>query len=548
MLSVLSNPLGINSCLDMKNYYRDSGCCPFQNGSLETSLIPYQQEYANFDAWKDAVGAEFESPEYKLESMISEVKNAASENERRHAIDKLSIVLGSWRAFMRDPTETELQDQLSKLNDGTHANTFEMYTRLYQTEEAKTLRSAGSSDAFEGKVVVITGGSSGMGFSGAVYAAQSGAKAVYCMARSKGYFDWHIESARKGTTDSDRYPWYTGPIDVEDAHLEKIHWKTGDVRLLEDTEIDGTVLKGQKTLFAEIEEESGKIDVLWVNAMTFPPTTSNVTKMPLWPYFITDPNKLARHRLDPSYPECQFMTGALGSAYTMQAAQPHLKNTSHVILTSSGWRYVSLDARAGGAQSYAMTKAMMSRTLLAYDDEKFSAKVSVISPDYIMTDMPFPYDRPVPFVDGTIPDMRETFLQANITRQVGLDLVQNLGSGLNPQLDMIEDGFPFGDINSNAGGLTKNFYSHPISVAYLLARIVQDSAPNPTEYQLVNPNTQTIVGSYLGYPSSISKEQLDPTFMNVLTGTAAGNPNTLYTNDLEKFFASQFSTYRKVIA
>lgn len=546
MLSVLSNPMEIKSCLDMKNYYQDSHCCDSQTAPLETSFIPYQQGYANFDAWKNA-GAQYEPPEYKLESMIGDVKNAASENERRHAIDKLSIVLGSWRALMRDPTETELQDQLSKLNDGTHANTFEMYTRLYQTDEAKTLRSAGSSDAFEGKVVVITGGSSGMGFSSAVYAAQSGAKAVYCMARSKGYFDWHIESARKGTTDSDRYPWYTGPIDVEDTHLEKIYWKTGDIRLLEDTEIDGKMLKGQKTLFAEIEEESGKIDVLWVNAQAFPPRTSNLPKMPLWPYFITDPNKLARHRIDPTYPECQFMTGALGSAYTMQAAQPHLKNTSHVVLTSSGWRYVSLDARTG-EQSYAMSKAIMSRTLLAYDDKSFSAKVSVISPDFVLTDMPFPYDRPVPFVDGTIPEMRETFLQANITRQVGLDLVQNLGSGFNPHLDMLENGFPFQDLNLNAAGLSKNFYSSSISVAYLLARIVQDSAPTPTEYQLVNPNAQTIVGSYLGLPSMLSKQQLDPSLLNVLTGTAAGNPNTLYATDLDKLLASQFSTYRKVVA
>lgn len=51
--------------------------------------------------------------------------------------------------------------------------------------------------------------------------------------------------------------------------------------------------------------------------------------------------------------------------------------------------------------------------------------------------------RSTPFVKGSISEMRQTFLNANITRQTGLDLVQNFKSGLNPHLDMLEDGFPF---------------------------------------------------------------------------------------------------------
>lgn len=106
-----------------------------------------------------------------------------------------------------------------------------------------------------------------------------------------------------------RHPWYFGPIDVEDAHLSNIHWKRGDVRLLDDTEIDGELVKGQ-TLFAEIEEEAGKVDVLWVNALGVKRPEQPTS--PEWPFFITDPNKLARHRHDPRYPECIFNTGTLG--------------------------------------------------------------------------------------------------------------------------------------------------------------------------------------------------------------------------------------------
>jgi len=136
-----------------------------------------------------------------------------------------------------------------------------------------------STPVFAGKTCVVTGGSTGMGFSIAVEMAQQGAAVVYCLARTKAFWDASMKSAKAGTVDADRTPLYMGQVGIPQATLNKIKFIQCDMR----------VPKQCKAAFALIGSALGtqapgsqQIDVLCLNSSpykTFPQKWSAVE----WP-------------------------------------------------------------------------------------------------------------------------------------------------------------------------------------------------------------------------------------------------------------------------
>lgn len=540
----------IRTCNDTKALFVSSQCCHQPPETpLSDTYVTKGYGYLEYDAWLESVShSEYETMSVTPQQLKTAYDAAESEDERSDATRQASVYMGTWRSLHRNPTGAELAEEKMKLTDGSHASAFEMYARMWQSDEAMRMRHA-VPNAFEGMTVVITGGSSGMGFTTAVHAAQQGAKAVYCLARSKQYFDWHVESAREGAVESERYPFYFGPIDVRTEHLDKLIWKTADVRLLEDTTIDGVLKPGLKTIFSEINTESGGIDLVWVNAqIAYIAELHNLPPIPVWPNMQLDVTKLARHRLDTSFPEDAFMTGVIGAAYTMTAAGPYLNSSSHVVLTSSAWHWNALSgvAEGGAIPAYAISKAVMSRTLQAYDPNTLPGKVSVISPDYVLTDIVTQSSMGVsiPYVQGTIAEMRDTFAASNITRHSVLDCYVVLGATCLANLDILSDVPP--DIQTTAAGLTKLFFSMSFTDAYIVNRIVQDLTDNPTDYQQVNPNVRMFLQPLFGGESGLVKGEVDKSFLTLLAALESGNPNAVKGEQILSTLGPLFSQYRRI--
>lgn len=473
---------------------------------------------------------------FNPDELIAEYRNA-QEELKPSLYNKLIVTFAIWRAWHRSPTPEELQYHIDKLEDGTHANAFEMYARVWQSPPALKLHGSIDDNAYMNKVVVITGGSSGMGWSTAVLAAQQGAKKVYCFARTQGVFEWHKESARIGTNDKDRYPLYFGPIDVEQEDLDKIEYK----------EVDTRNKSRLAEAFAEISSEGYKVDVLVVNAGVNT-TVSSFN----FPNVETDITKLAKYRWDPNNKEDIFMTNGIGSLNTINEAMQYLSSDANVILISSLWSSNALQAITSGESAYSSTKAMLSRLASGIILGE-NRKIVVLSPDFVITDMVlagiFPNLRvPVPQNIKTIDEIRSLF--SDVSRDFLLFQLNSPFKENNyfdptaiydPEREKL---IPSQDqFRLVIAGLSAGYYSHSLKTAYLTSQALTEGL-DKTEMLYTNPNYNTFLSFIENQIPILPKEHVDNTLLDLIRPSDVGDIKIPLGNEnLREYYLKYRSKY-----
>ena len=182
---------------------------------------------------------------------------------------------------------------------------------------------------FEGKVVVVTGGNSGIGLAAAKRLSEEGAR-VAISGRSKKTLDEAVKIIGKGGL-------------AVQADVAKL------------TDID--------KFFAEVSRNLGKIDVLFVNAgiAKFVPLAETSESV---------------------YDE-QFDINVKGAYFTIQKALPFLNDGASIVLNTS----VVGNKGSAGASAYAATKAAM-RSLVRTSEAELVARgirVNAVAPGPIVT-------------------------------------------------------------------------------------------------------------------------------------------------------------------
>ena len=513
------------------------------NDKLQAGTIKAQEIYANsirttksitnnlkgveaYLRWSQDLLPSAVDENFNPDELIEAYKNAPEET-KPSLYNYVIVTLAIWRGWHRSPTPEELQFHVDRLVNGTHANAFEMYARVWQSPPALKLHGATNNTAFMDKVVVITGGSSGMGWSTAVVAAQQGAKKVYCFARTKGVFVWNKESARIGTRDEDRYPLYFGPIDVNNEDLDKIVFKKVDVRNKSSL----------AQAFSDIASEGHKIDVLHVNAGL------NMTVTSDFPNVETDITKLAKYRWDPNNKEDIFMTNGIGALNTINEAMAHLSSDANVILTSSLWSSNTIQPsndrnELNGESAYSITKAMLSRMAngIVLGENR---KIVALSPDFVLTDMVLtailPNARiPVPENIETIEEMRPLF--SNVSRDLLVNQIQ-----LPLKEDPIIEGTIIDPTTFNTPenilsliliifGFNAGYYTHSLKTGYLISKAINEEL-DKTEIIYTNPNYNTFIASKQGQKAVLPKGQVDNTLLDIIRIGDVGNEKIPLANE-----------------
>jgi NAD(P)-dependent dehydrogenase (short-subunit alcohol dehydrogenase family) len=206
---------------------------------------------------------------------------------------------------------------------------------------------------FEGKVAVVTGGSSGIGLATTKRLQEEGARVAIC-GRSQKTLDEAVRTIGNGVV-------------AVQADVAKL------------TDID--------KLYAEVSQKLGKIDVLFVNAGF---------------------GKLARlaETSEAGYDE-QFDTNIKGAYFTIQKALPLLNDGAAVILTTS----VAGSKGKAGTSTYAATKAALRSLVRTAAAELVGRgiRVNAVAPGPIVTPV---YERMGVTKDAADKFMRE--LEAGI--------------------------------------------------------------------------------------------------------------------------------------
>lgn len=507
------------TCVDIKHEYTKQECCLNSSNTFDAS-------FAYPDRVKEWI--QYHNVDYEelidLYPLLEHAESTTDDDEKTRAYDHISIVHAYWRACYRNPTNAEIQDHLSKFESGEHANQFEMTARVWQSPCSRSIHHPSFEEgSLEGKIVVITGGSTGMGFAAAIYMARLGATVV-CIARSQQYWDWNIESARVGAKESDRYPYYFGPIDIESNIIDRITFETGDVR----------DKNGLRSIFEHISDTRGPIDVLIANAGI------NVANIVQFPAVETDLTKLARFRHD-EMPEDIYLTNAIGVLNTYDAVKSFMSAPGVFIQTSSVAGLMNQGNPVAGRlaenpvnmQAYCTSKGTIRRFGSAMIDSNL--KLITISPDSVMTDLvvasflPALDLGPPPIaVSGTIDEMRTQFSAVNITRKIIVDAMQTV-----PSPSVLLKGVsmhPFFDSNLInideikefvSNGFSPGFQTYPIKFGYVAVKSLE--VESNTELLFTQPVYN------MGANKRLSKEMQDPFMMAVRMAGETPNAPMLLT-------------------
>ena len=363
----------------------------------------------------------------KYQTLIYDTKQLLQGNNPDY--NRIFVIWNLRRAWNIEPTENQILHYTSMMPSKTRA---EVYCLIWEADECRKCFDCPptSSRICDGKVCVIAGGSSGMGFSGAVEMALQGAKIVYCLARTKLVWDAHIYSALKGTADADRYPSYYGPIDISSDILDKIQFIECDLRLPSDI----------SKAFANIETDNSGIDVLWMNSGVVPSSDPSFSYVE-WPKVLQAEvdgslnSQLTPHRWSTTKPDDIIQATLLTILNTWEYAIPLMNSNATIAITSSLASTYNFNVNTASYAAYFTAKSAIRRMLtstlnsnvLTKNTNLNTAKLLVLCPDALLTDATLTiYGIPQPKWPYTVTLPRDT--GKNFNQSGALEYIRDLSA------------------------------------------------------------------------------------------------------------------------
>lgn len=159
------------------------------------------------------------------------VKGLNKQTQKVGADDLENMIINEYVLYYgRDPSDAELASAKSIVITG---GLNELHNNLIPSSDYLNLRNLNPVQDLSGKVIVITGMSSGFGFLYALQSALRGARVVG-YARTPEIFTASRLSAAATDRDNLAHPFYVGPINVAQEVLNRIDFQVCDARKLAD--------------------------------------------------------------------------------------------------------------------------------------------------------------------------------------------------------------------------------------------------------------------------------------------------------------------------
>lgn len=345
-------------CLDVRDAYASSTCCQDETAEISNVYHTSCSTAPRFTAVCSEVDQGFS---FNLTAYDEPALYANGELQTLRVVRNVRLLLH------RDPTASEISMYKSLSNlDMQHV-------LMQRSDFPGTL----SGLDLTGQRALVVGGSTGIGFAAAILLAQQGADVSVC-ARQEVFYRASLESARVGVLDADRYALYMGPVNQTEAVLSKLSWAGS---------CDARSSASMNALFQSL---GGQLDVLIYTAGTYELSQNS------W--------KDAATQLEGPGPAVRwtgvsgddFRSGAIGAARTLVEAQPYLKDTSRIVVTTSVaqmFHAPSLGPSTPLQFLYNEGKRMAASLVRVYDGKGI---ITQLAPEFLMTGLggKFPYILP----------------------------------------------------------------------------------------------------------------------------------------------------------